>query len=105
MKDVVEKILKEEEKASKILQDAKEAADCIVKDAKKEKENIIDKAIKEADDFCHKEKEAAEKRFMTEKENTLKEVGIETLAIRERKNKDISQISKNVFSRIITIKD
>mgnify|MGYP003395195573 CR=1 FL=1 len=46
MKDVVEKILKEEEKASKILQDAKEAADCIVKDAKKEKENIIDKAIK-----------------------------------------------------------
>jgi hypothetical protein len=42
---------------------------------------------------------------MSEKENVLKEVRKETLAIKERKDKDISEVSKKVFSQIITIKD
>jgi vacuolar-type H+-ATPase subunit H len=41
MKDAIEKILKEEERAGKILQDAKEEAERIVRDAKKEKETIV----------------------------------------------------------------
>ena len=63
MKDVVEKILKEEERASKILQNAKEEADRIVRDAKKEKETIISRAIIEADDSSRKQKEDSEKKF------------------------------------------
>ena len=105
MKDAIEKILKEEERAGKILQDAKEEAERIVRDAKKEKETIVSRTIIEADDFSNKEKEKSEKIFMSEKENVLKEVRKETLAIKERKDKDISEISKKVFSRIITIKD
>ncbi|MCX5692508.1 MAG: hypothetical protein NTX47_02305 [Candidatus Omnitrophica bacterium] len=105
MKDAIEKILKEEERAGKILQDAKEEAERIARDAKKEKENIIDRAAIEADDSSHKEKEKSEKRFMSEKENVLKAVREETLAIKERKDKDISEVSKKIFSRIITIED
>ncbi|MDP2980953.1 MAG: hypothetical protein Q8N67_02675 [Candidatus Omnitrophota bacterium] len=105
MKDAIEKILKEEERAGKILRDAKEKAERIVKDAKKEKETIVSRAIIEADDLSHKEEEKSEKRFMSEKENVLKEARKETLAIKERKDKDISEISKKVFSQIITIKD
>jgi len=103
MKDAIEKILKEEERAGKILQDAKEEAERIVRDAKKEKENIINRTAVEAEDFSHKEKQEPEKRFMSEKENALKETRKETLAIRERKNKGISEISKKAFSQIITI--
>ena len=105
MKDAIEKILKEEERAGKILQDAKEEAERIARDAKKEKENIIDRTAIEADDSSHKEKEKSEKRFMSEKENVLKAVKEETLAIKERKDKDISEVSKKIFSRIITIED
>jgi hypothetical protein len=51
MKDAIEKILKEEERAGKILQDAKEESERIVRDAKKEKETIVSQAIIEADDM------------------------------------------------------
>lgn len=105
MKDIVEKILKEEEKASKILQDAKEEAGRIVRDAKKEKENIINQAILDADTLSYRQKEESEKKFVSEKEKVLKEAKKETLAIRDRKDKDISEISRKVFSQIITIKD
>ena len=105
MKDVVEKIIKEEKRASKILQDAKEESVRILMDVKKEKETIIGQAISEADDFSHKQKEDSEKKFMSEKEKVIKEAKEETLAIRERKNKDISEISMRIFSQIITIED
>ena len=105
MKDAIEKILKEEERASKILQDAKEEADCLIKDAKKEKENIISQSAIEADNFTYKEKQESEKIFILEKENVLEGVRKETLAIKEKKDKDISEISKKVFSRIISIED
>jgi len=105
MKDVVEKILKEEERAGKILQDAKEEADRILKDSKKQKEAVINQAVTEADDFSRKQQEASREIFMSEKEKILEEAKKETLAIRERKDKDISEISKKVFSQIITIKD
>ena len=105
MKDAIEKILKEEERASKILQDAKEEADRIVRDAKKEKEDIINRSATEADNLSYKEKQESEKKFMSEKENVLTEVRKETLAIKEEKDKGISEISKKVFSRIITLED
>jgi len=105
MKDVVEKILREEERASKILQDAKEESERIARDAKKEKGNIVNRAITEANDFSHKQKEASEKRFMSEKEKVLQEAKKEALAIREKKDKYISEISKKVFYQMIAIKD
>jgi len=105
MKDAIEKILREEERASKILQDAKEEADRIIKDAKKEKENIINRSATEADDLSYKAKQESEKRFMAEKETVLAEVRKETLAIKEKKDKGVSEVSKKVFSRVITIED
>ncbi len=105
MKDVIEKILKEEERASKILQAAKEESERIAREVKKEKENIVTQAIAEADDFSHKQREVSEKRFISEKEKALQEARKEILAIREKKDKDISEISKKVFYQIIAIKD
>lgn len=105
MKDVIEKILKEEERANKILQDAKEEAERIVKDAKAEKQTIINQSIIEAENFSQKQKEGSEKKFIAEKEKAIKEAKTEILAIRDKKDKDISEISKKVFSQIITIKD
>ncbi len=105
MKDAIEKILKEEERAGKILQGAKEEAERIVREAKKEKEDIINRSAIEADNVICKEKQESEKIFMSEKENALKEVRKETLAIKEKKDKDISEVSRKVFSRIITIED
>ena len=105
MKDVIEKILREEERASKILQDAKEESERIAREVRKEKESIVTQAIADADDFSHKQKESSEKRFISEKEKTLQEAKKETSAIREKKDKDISEISKKVFYQIIAIKD
>jgi len=105
MKDVVEKILKEEERASKILQAAKEESERIVREAKKEKENIVTQAIAEADDSSYEQKDASAKRFMSEKEKILQETRKEILAIKEKKGKDLSEISKKVFYQIVTIKD
>lgn len=105
MKDIVEKILREEERASKILQDAKEESERIAREIKKNKENIITQAIVEAEALEAKQKEASLKSFMSEKEKILQEAKKETLAIREKKDKDISEISKKVFYQIIAIKD
>jgi len=105
MKDVIEKILKEEGRASKILQDAKEESERIDRDARKEKEDIVNRAIAEAGDFSHKQKQDSEKKLMSEKEKVLQEAKKEILAIKEAKDRDIPEISKKVFYQIIAIKD
>lgn len=105
MKDIVEKILKEEEKASKIVQGAKEDADHMVREAKKEKEDIVNQAILQAEASAQKQKEEAEKSFISEKESVLKEARRATLAIREKKEKEIQETSRKVFSRVITVRD
>ena len=105
MKDIVEKILKEEERAGKIVQDAKEEAGRILKEAIKEKENIISRSVSEADDFSRRQKEDSEKRAISEKEKVLTEARKEIALARGAKEKDISGLSAKIFSRIITIEN
>ena len=104
MKDVVEKILMEEERASKILLDAKAESERIVKDAKKEKEDMINQSIYKTETSSQARIEESERRFISEKENVLKEVQREALGIREKNEKEIPEIAKKVFSQVITIK-
>jgi len=105
MKDVVEKILREEERANKILNDAKEESERLIKEAKKEKEAIVSQAILETDNFSAKQKEDSKKRFFSEKNAALEEAKKNIHAIREKKENEIAEISKKVFSRIIDIKE
>lgn len=105
MKDIVARILKEEAEASKMVQDAKEQAERIIIDARREKEDIISKIVLETNSFANAQKQETEKRFISEKDKILKETKEDTLSIREKKDKDIPDISRRVFSKIISIKD
>lgn len=105
MKDIVTRILKEEADASKAVQEAKEQAEAIIIDAKKEKEGIIEKIVLETNSFANLQKQEAEKRFVSEKDKVLKEAKKDVLSVKEKKDKDILDISRRVFSNIISIKD
>jgi len=105
MKDIVARILKEEANASKMVQEAKDQAERIIIEARKEKEDIINKAAVEISSSASSQMRETEKKFMSEKDKILKDTGKDVLSIREKKDKDIPDISKKVFSKIISIKD
>lgn len=105
MKDIVARILKEESEASKIVQEAKEQAERIILDARKERDEVINKIMSESSSFVDTQRRETEKKFFSEKDSILKEAKKATLSAIEKKNKDIPDMSKKVFSQIISIKE
>lgn len=103
MKEIVEKILKEEQAASKTIEKAKKDAEGIILQAKKDAEGIIKKSILDAQDLAQNKKIEARKNFLSEKERILAETRSELIFQKARKEKDIPDISEKVFSRIINI--
>jgi len=104
MKNIIENILREEARASKILQDAKEEAGRIVKEADKEKEKIIYQAVSQAEAFSQEQKENFESTFIVEKKNILENVRKEQLVLRNKKNIEIPETARRIFSHIIDIR-
>jgi len=103
MKDVIERILKEEEAARKRVDEAETRAEDIIAGAKKEASAFTEEMTEKAADYAGRKKDEYEHQFLVEKEKLLQQAGEEAAASRKDKEKSMDSISKSVFLRITTI--
>lgn len=103
MKEIVEKIINEEQLAAKAVETAKAKAQDIISNANKEKEEIIQNTVLKATQLALEKKNKAIEEFMAEKEKLITETKIQTASHREKIEKNIPEIAKKVFEEIIRI--
>jgi F0F1-type ATP synthase membrane subunit b/b' len=105
MKDVIERILKEEDAARKRIEEAEVQAEEMVAKAGKEASLFTDDMIAKAADYARRKKDEYEHQFLGEKDRILQRIKQEAASLRKNKEKNIEPIAKRVFSQIITIQE
>lgn len=105
MKEVVEKVLWEEEQARISMEKARAEADSIILRAKKDSEALFEGTITQVKDLIQKKTEESTQEFLAEKENVLAAARTEAATLRKTREKDITDISRTVFLEIIDIED
>jgi len=101
MKDIVDRILKEEEQTRKRVEKVKQEAADILANARKESQDIVEQAVSQAKLMVQKKREESEKGFLSEKETILKEAREKASGLRKSRENDIPNIARTVFDRII----
>lgn len=104
MKEIVSKILKEEETTRRKVEEAERQAGDIVEMSRKQGEELIEEALTAARETARKRGEESEKEFLAEKDALLAEARKNAAALRQEKQKDIESLSAQTFARIIEIK-
>ena len=104
MREIVDRILQEEQSARSRVERAQNQSQDIVLKAKEEANLLIQDAVNKAKDLAQNKKEEAEKIFLVEKDRILKEAKDGATLLRSRREKDIPGIAEGIFSKIITIK-
>jgi len=105
MKEIVDRILKEEELARKKIQNAREEGENAVRKAEKDGQDMIERAASEFNESFERKKELTQNEFVLEKEKQLKQIREKLAALRKEKEKDIPSLAQKIFSRIIRIED
>lgn len=104
MREIVDRILQEEQSARSRAERAQNQSQEIVLKAKEEAVSLIQDAINKAEDLAQNKKKEAEKSFLVEKDRILTEAKDGAALSRGRREKDIVKIAGDIFSKIITIK-
>jgi vacuolar-type H+-ATPase subunit H len=104
MREIVDRILQEEQSARSRVERAQNQSQDIVLKAKEEALLLIQDAVNKAKDLAQNNKENAETSFFAEKERILNEAKDGAALSRSRREKDIPKIAVDIFSKIITIK-
>jgi len=104
MREIVDRILQEEQSARSRVERAQNQSRDIVLKAKEEASSLIQDAVNKAEDLAQNNKKEAEKSFLAEKDRILKEAKDGAALSRSRREKDIVKKAVNIFSKIITIK-
>jgi vacuolar-type H+-ATPase subunit H len=105
MKEIVDRILKEEELARKKIQNARDESEGIIRKAEKESQEMIEKSVSDSNESFERKKELTRNEFVLEKEKQLKDIREKLAALRKEKEKDIPSLAQKIFSRIILIED
>jgi vacuolar-type H+-ATPase subunit H len=103
MKEIIEKVLKEEEQARNSIEKAKAQADSIIAKSRKDAALIIEETVAQTKGLSAKKIEESQKQFLTEKENALKAAQEQSTALREAREKDTARISHAIFLELINI--
>ena len=104
MREIVDRILQEEQSAHSRVDEAQNQAQDIALKAKEEARILIQDAVNKAHDLAESKEEEAEKDLLARKENALKETSDGITLSRSVREKDIPEIARSIFSKIITIK-
>jgi vacuolar-type H+-ATPase subunit H len=104
MREIVDRILQEEQSARSRVERAQAQSQDIVLKAKEEANSLIKDAVNKAKELSRYNEEKAEKNFLAEKDRVLKEAKDGAALSRSRRDKDIAKIAAGIFSEIITIK-
>ena len=104
MRDIVDRILQEEQSARSRVERAQSQSQEIILKAKEEAKSLLQDAVNKANNLSQNNKEQAEKGFLIERARILKEAKDGAALSKSRREKDIPKISGDIFSKIITIK-
>ena len=104
MRQIVDRILQEEQSARSRVERAQNQSHDIVLKAKEEAVSLIQDAVNKAKYMAQSKKEDAEKSSLIEKDKMLKEAKDGASLSRSQREKDIPKIAGDIFSKIITIK-
>jgi vacuolar-type H+-ATPase subunit H len=102
MKEIVSQILEKEEEATQKINRAREEAENIILLARQMAKEIIAKTVVACGDTANKKKAETEEQFLAEKESIVKKAKEEAILLREKREKDIPVISREVFSTIVS---
>jgi vacuolar-type H+-ATPase subunit H len=104
MKEIVEKILQEEEDARKAVDKATADAQNLILKAKKQASEIIDKMSAELKELVARKQKEAKDLYLAQRQQVLDQTKQESINLRKAKEKEISAISKEIFLKVINIK-
>lgn len=104
MREIVDRILQEEQAARSKVEQAQNQSQDIVFKAKEEAKSVLQAAVNKAEDLARHNKEDAEKSFLAEKDRILKEAKDTAALSMSRREKDIAKIAGDFFLKIITVK-
>lgn len=103
MKEVVQKILQEEEKARLSVQQAKREADSIISRAKIDAARIIEDTLREIRVFSSQKIDEHEKALLAEKGKALKETREQSIMLQKTKENDVQRLAEEVFRQAVKI--
>lgn len=104
MREIVDRILQEEQFARSRVERAQDQSRDMLLKAKEEASFLIQDAAAKAQGLAQNNKKKAEESFLVEKERVLGEARDSAALSRSRKEKDIPKKAWDIFSKIITIK-
>jgi len=104
MREIVDRILHEEQSARSAIEQAQERSRNIVLKAKEESASIIQEAVNKAEELVRDNKEQSERNFLADKERIIREAKESAGSSRSGREKDIPGIAREIFRKIITIK-
>ncbi|MCX5667599.1 MAG: hypothetical protein NTY34_04725 [Candidatus Omnitrophica bacterium] len=104
MREIVDRILQEEQSARSRVERAQNQSRDIILKAKEEAASLIQDAVDKAGDLAQNNKEEAQTSFLAEKEKIIKEAKDAAALSRSRREKDIAKKAGDIFLKIITIK-
>jgi len=102
MKEIIDRILNEEESARTKIEGSHSQAQALILKTKEEAESLIKEAVDSANGLARGKTEESEKAFLAEKENIIKETKAAVESVREARNKDIPKIVNEIFLKIIS---
>ena len=105
MKDLVDKILQEEQSARQRIEAARKAAESMLTQAQLEAQNILSSSAQEEAASAERDKTAALARMAGEKQASLDKTRSEVLLKSEAGKEKISAAAEKVFRQVIDIQD
>jgi vacuolar-type H+-ATPase subunit H len=104
MREIVDRILQEEQSARSRVEHAQSQSQDIILKAKEEAASLIQDAVNKAKNLAQNNKEGSETNFLIEKDRMLKDAKDSAAISRSRRDKDITKIAGEIFSGIMNIK-
>ncbi len=104
MKEIIGKILREEETNRKKIEDARKQAEDAIAKARDKYQDIVDRAIHEAKQEALARRQDAEKEFLLQKEKILAELKAKLDDLEKEKSRAVSGAASQVFSQLTDIK-
>lgn len=105
MKEIVERILKQERLAQEIIEKARRESDGVIQQSRKEARDILTRSAEDTASNLENKRQASQKEFMRQKEEELQKVRDEVAGQVDRRSKDIPAIAQKLFTRIVSIQE
>jgi len=103
MKEVIERILQEEQDSKKKIEQAKQQAERIVSEARAQACKILEESAEQSRVSALERQKAVRAEYLAEKESMLNGAREEYAALRKAKEKNVPSAARKIFSEIISL--